>query len=388
MKITRFVGFLAIFLSAALINGCTLTAPEPSASAEAEHPHDEDELLVLDPPADYLRHLPDLGIEIIDVTDLPGIGSKLYHLLVTDGAHPFDARDKHQRKFPDVVVDAHHHYEPHAAKTDKNYNARKAANWASVTENCGKGIRIGVIDSMVQVEHPAFKDGKITYRSFHLKGQKPANSAHGTAVTSIIVGRDEWGGLLPGAEIVAANVFHMGKKGNPVGSAKSIVRAIDWMIENEVPIVNISLGGGPNALISKAIEHAAARGMILIASAGNSGPFSKKKNYPGAYSPVIAITAIDRFDRNASFASSGFYIEFAAPGVGIWTAVPGGGKAMSGTSFSAPIVTSYAAAAMKHLNLKTANDLRGYLQKYALDRGKPGRDRYTGWGIVQPPPAC
>jgi len=327
-------------------------------------------------------------LEIVDVTDLPGVGSKLYHLRITDGAHPFDARERHKNKFPDVIVDAHHHYEQHAVKVDKNYNARNAANWTFLKTNCKQGLRIGVIDGVVQVKHPAFSKTKITYRSFHLKDEKLANSGHGTAVTAVIVGRDEWGGLLPGAEIFAANVFHEGKKGKAVGSAKSIVRGIDWMIENKVPIVNISIGGGRNALIEKAIEHASSRGIILIASAGNAGPFSKKKNYPAAYPSVIAISAVDRFSRNANFASSGDYIDFAAPGVDIWTAVPGGGKAMSGTSFSTPIVTSYGAVALKFLKVKTVEDLRAHFQRYTPDNNNPDRNRYTGWGILQPPPTC
>ncbi len=194
--------------------------------------------------------------------------------------------------------------------------------------------------------------------------------------------------MLPGAEIYHANVFHRGKKGKAVGSSKSIVQAIDWMIHQKVPIVNFSIGGGRNKLIEKAIAHASATGMILVASSGNRGPFSKKKSYPGAYDQVIAVTAVDRFERSARFATAGDYIDFAAPGVDIWTAVPGGGKAMSGTSFAAPVVTAYAAAAQQRLGLNTADDIRAYFRKHTKDRGEPGRDRYTGWGLVQLPPHC
>ncbi len=80
-----------------------LLAFEAGAQTPADendpHPHHSEELLVLDPPANYLQHLPDLGLEILDVTDLPGIGSKLHHLRILDGAHPFEARDKHETGF-------------------------------------------------------------------------------------------------------------------------------------------------------------------------------------------------------------------------------------------------------------------------------------------------
>jgi len=385
------VHILSIFLVAALLASCTTAPTNPSLVTDAGHRLDGDELLVLDPPADYLRHLPDLGMEVLDVTDLPGIGSKLYHLRLTDGAHPHHGRDRHRQRFPGVIVDAHHHYEHHAAKkarVDKTYTARKAANWTSEKRSCSKGIRIGVIDGMVDVKHKAFKGTKITYRSFHLKGEKLAHSGHGTAVTSVITGRGAWAGLLPGAEIFAANVFHKNKAGKPVGSAKSIVRAIDWMHQNKVPIINLSLGGGSNILVASALGYVAKKGTVLIASAGNSGPFAKRKDYPGAYPSTIAITAVDRFNRNARFATRGKYIDFAAPGVDIWTAVPGGGKAMSGTSFSAPIFTAFAAAAMKRLGLKSPDELRAYFKKHAKDMASPGHDKYTGWGVVQVPPIC
>jgi len=378
----------AIFLLLPLLSSCAVAPDEHKETHGSTHPLDEDELLVLDPPADYLRHLADMEMEVVDVTPLSSIGSTLYHLRITDGAHPFDGRETHKRRFPDVVVDVHHHYEHHAAKVDKTYTARKAANWGSVSNSCAKGIRVGVIDGTVDVKHPAFKGTKVNYRSFHLKGQKLARSGHGTAVTSVITGRGAWAGLLPGAEIFAANVFHKGSSGKPLGSAKAIVRAIDWLVKSKVPIINLSMGGGANALIGVAMKHASSKGIILIGSAGNSGQFSRRKNYPGAYPSVMAITAVDSDNRNARFASTGKHIEFATPGVGIWSAVPGGGKAMSGTSFSAPIFTAYAAAAMKRDNLKTADDIRKYFKKHAKDTAEPGHDKYTGWGVVQVPPIC
>lgn len=398
----RALPIAAVLVLAVLVVGCETVAPDPVApdsaatgeSAEVPHPLDDDEILVLNPPADYLRHLPDMGLEVIDATDMHVLG-KLYHLRVTDGDHPHAARDEHRDKFPGVVVDAHHHFEHHAKKRkkkkrkiDKTYTPRKAANWHGAKNSCGTGLRVGVIDGVVDVKHRAFKGKKVTYRSFHLKGEKLANSGHGTAVAAIIAGRGNWAGLLPGAEIVAANVFHRGRNGKPVGSTKSIVRALDWMIHQKVPVVNMSIGGSANALISKAVDHAHATGMILIASSGNDGPFSKRKSYPGAYPTVVAITAVDRFGRSARFASKGDYIDFAAPGVDVWTAVPGGGKAMSGTSFAAPVAAAFAAAARKKHGITSSDGLRDYLRQHAKDRGKPGRDKYTGWGIVQTPPIC
>ena len=363
--------------------------PAPNAVYdESLHEVHETELLVLDPPADYLRHLPDMSLEIIDIVELSSVGDKIYHLRILDGAHPFDAREEHAERFPDVLVDAHHHYGHHATAADKSYTAVKAAQWTANKSTCGKGLKIGVIDGVVEPKHAAFKGSKITYKSFAPKNKPVANTGHGTAVAAIIGGSKAWGGILPGADIVAANVFYKTSTGGLAGSSMSIVQAIDWMVANKVPVVNMSIGGGKNVLISKAVDHAAQAGTIMIASAGNDGPFSKKKNYPSAYDHVVAVTAVNQFDRSANFASVGDYIDFAAPGVDIWTAVPGGGKAMSGTSFAAPIVTAYAAVARERLGLKTLDEIQSYFKTHAIDRGKEGHDRYTGWGILRPPPGC
>lgn len=271
---------LGVLTLAGLISGCSLTAPAPTDTVPT------------------------------DTADAP---------------HPHDTRGKHDERFADVLVDVHHHFQHHAAKADKSYTPRAAAQWTTASAACGKGLRIGIVDNLVDTTHPAFAGAKIVHRSFHLKGEQLARTSHGTAVTAIVAGSSQWHGLLPGAEIYHANVFHRGKKGKAVGSSKSIVQAIDWMIDQKVPIVNFSIGGGRNKLIEKAIAHASATGMILVASSGNRGPFSKKKSYPGAYDQVIAVTA---------------------------------------------------------------DDIRAYFRKYTKDRGEPGRDRYTGWGLVQLPPLC
>ncbi len=146
--------------------------------------------------------------------------------------------------------------------------------------------------------------------------------------------------------------------------------------------------GAFNTLIQKTIGVAHSKGILMIASAGNNGSFNKKKNYPGAYDDVIAIAASDQFGRVANFSSAGSYVEFIAPGVNIWSAVPGGGKAMSGTSFSAPIVTAYAAAIKKYKGISDLKSVREYFRKNAQDRRKADWNKYSGRGFVGIPSPC
>jgi hypothetical protein len=383
-------GSIAIF--SVLATGCTTPVPhhETFRKHHDDHLHHEGEMLVLNPSAEYLAALPELGLEVREIIDLESMQSKLYHLDITDDRHPFHTREHHEQRFPGIVADPHHHFEHHAVrrKTDKGYTARTATRWHKAGATCGKGIRIGIVDSGVDVDHQAFKGANVSHRSFKLINQKAPNAVHGTAVTAMLGGRSAWGGLLPGAEYLTANVFHRGKKGKNVGSTKAILRAVDWLLTKKVSVINLSVGGPRNKLLAEAVKHAKKQGVIMIASAGNHGPFTDKKSYPSAYKSVIAVTALDKRGRSPRFASIGDYIDFSAPGVRIWTAVPRGGKPMSGTSFAAPVITGFAAAALKYQKVKGVKGVRAYLRKHAKDRNKTGWDKYTGWGLVEMRPPC
>jgi len=388
------------FVSTVLLAGCTtepssIENPFPETHRLSQHEddfqHHDGELLVMNPPKDYEKTLPEMGLSLIDITHLDDLELKMYHLKIVNGTHPFEVRLAHKNRYPGVIVDVHHHFEQHKSnivKVDKSYTSRKAMAWGTAGTKCGEGIRMGMIDGGVDTKHPAFRKSKLTYRSFHLKGQKIGAIRHGTAVANVLVGNRKWGGLLPDAELFAANVFYLRKKGGSRASSKSIVQAISWLFRQKVDVINFSIGGSNNKLIAAAVRVAHKKGILLVASAGNNGPFTKKKSYPGAYLQTIAIAASDRFERSANFSSAGNYVEFTAPGVGIWTAVPNGGKAMSGTSFSSPIVTGIVATAMRDEGIDNLVSVRKFLRSHANDRGKKGWDKYTGWGFIDIKQPC
>ncbi len=150
----------------------------------------------------------------------------------------------------------------------------------------------------------------------------------------------------------------------------------------------MSLGGSANILIEKAVAKATEKGIIVVSSAGNNGPFNKKKNYPGAYKPVIAVAVSDGSGRVARFSSAGPYVEFTTPGVRVWSVVPGGGKAMLGTSFSSPILAGFTAALIKYKGIKELEPIRQHFRKHAKDRDKKAWDKYSGWGFVRISSPC
>jgi subtilisin family serine protease len=190
-----------------------------------------------------------------------------------------------------------------------------------------------------------------------------------------------------------ADTFFADRGGNVVTDTFSMLRALGWMQEEGVEIVNMSLAGPKDALLGMAVKEMSARGTIFVAAAGNGGP-AGAPSFPAAYEEVIAVTAVDRKGKNYPNATRGPHIDLAAPGVGIWVAFPGGREGtLTGTSFAAPYVTAVVAAMYASTQSKSSdarlNPKTSFLKKMKpFDLGPAGRDQTYGEGLVQAPETC
>ena len=241
-------------------------------------------------------------------------------------------------------------------------------------------LRIGIIDSSVDQTHAAFSQSSITTRRF-VDNETPPNF-HGTAIASIIASNDPSAlGLAPRAELFAAEVFDQTAEQGEFASTVSLIKALNWLVTQEVSVVNISLAGPPNQLLETALARVRERGVLAIAAAGNGGPMAQPM-YPAAYPQVVAVTATDRRGRAFRLANRGEYVDIAAPGVNVRHALAGGGYASSsGTSYAVPFVT-VAAARLLHSNSEPTEMLDA-LYAGTLDIGAPGRDKIYGYGQLQ-----
>jgi subtilisin family serine protease len=116
-----------------------------------------------------------------------------------------------------------------------------------------------MIDSQVDVAHPALAGASIESRSFVSRTAR-IPEFHGTAIASIIAANDgDYQGLLPDAKLYAAAVFEEDEERGEIASTVSLLRALDWLISTEVDVVNISLAGPPNRLLETALKRAAER---------------------------------------------------------------------------------------------------------------------------------
>jgi subtilisin family serine protease len=97
-------------------------------------------------------------------------------------------------------------------------------------------------------------------------------------------------GVAPEADLYAVRVFGC------AGSTDVVVDAIDWAINNDMDVINMSLGssfGDPNSADALAAEHATKAGVVVVASAGNSGPGPYLAGSPASGDGVISVAAVD-----------------------------------------------------------------------------------------------
>jgi subtilisin family serine protease len=248
------------------------------------------------------------------------------------------------------------------------------------TDLSGLTLRIGIIDSSIDRRHNAFANASITTQRF-VDNDSPPN-AHGTAIASIIASNDPQAlGLAPSAQIYAAEVFDHNEQQGEFASTVSLIKALSWLMTQDVSVINISLAGPSNRLLETALTRVREKGVLAIAAAGNGGPMAQPM-YPAAYPEVVAVTATDDRGRAFRLANRGEYVDIAAPGVNIRHAQAGGGfAASSGTSYAVPFVT-VAAARLLQSTAEPAQMLDA-LYASARDIGAPGRDQIYGYGQLQ-----
>ncbi|MEO3429933.1 S8 family serine peptidase [Pelagibius sp. CAU 1746] len=372
-------------------------APPPGQSAAADPDIVPDEVLAItaslaDATA-LAQQLTTLGYAVRSLQELPALGFALLRLGVPGGQDVPAALDALRQTFPATLFDANTLYEPDAASqaggAPRHY-AKALIGWPGEERTCETSVDVGLIDTAIDTGHEALTDRQVTARSFIAGGVPPAPPDHGTAVAAIIVGApgSNSSGLLPAARLFAAAIFSLRDDNRIVGTTDAIARSVDWLGQQGVRVVNLSLSGPGNQVMRLTVERAHQSGMILIAAAGNEGP-NAAPVFPAGYAPVVAVTAVDAALQPYTEANRGDYIDLAAPGVDVWSARGGrGGRYNSGTSFAAPFVAAAAALSLAKAPDASPQTIRQGLHQSARDLGTPGRDSTFGWGLLQPAGGC
>jgi subtilisin family serine protease len=333
--------------------------------------------------ANLIAALPGLGAKPLRVSNLPALGQSV--LVIDPGGRL--RGDKLQREVaalaPSVVV-ARHGLFRFAGSAPRLYAPAMLGVAAPNTCKLGSAVRIGLIDGPVDAGHPALRTARIVQTSALGVGETPSDITHGTAIAALMVGQDSTGvlsGFAQGARLFAVTAFAREREDEST-SVERIAAALDWLVANDVQVINMSFAGPQNAVLDRLLEATAAKGIVLVAAAGNDG--KDLASYPAASEAVMAVTAVDASSRLYRAANYGPHIEFAAPGVDLYVARGADGGYVSGTSYAAPIISAFAARLLAQ-GIRDSEGIRSALRSLSHDLGDAGRDPRFGWGLVRAP---
>lgn len=286
----------------------------------------------------------------------------------------------------------------------------------------GAGVRVGGLDTGVDISHPDLagkminnSPGDPTYpggwAEFDgdgniISGSVPHDSdQHGTHTTGTMIGGSASGyavGCAPGANLIHGLVIPGGS-----GSFVQVAAGMEWIIDPDgnpatddgAQVVNMSLGAtGTYPAMIAPTDNMVAADVFPSFSIGNSGPGSNTTGSPGNVPSAFGVGATDSGDAIASFSSRGPvtwndppYVgtwikpDISAPGVSIYSTVPGGGwewNGWSGTSMAAPHIAGTVALMRQANPAINVDTIKLLLSQTALDLGNPGMDNDFGAGRV------
>lgn len=202
----------------------------------------------------------------------------------------------------------------------------------------GAGVRVYVIDSGIQTNHPDFGGrAAVAFDAFGGNGQDCYG--HGTHVAGTIGGTKY--GVAKWVALRSVRVLDCTGK----GSWAAILAGINWVARYHVKpaVANMSLGGGYSLSVNTAVTNMINQGVFTAVAAGNSNQNACNFS-PASAAGTLTVAASDRTDVKASFSNYGGCVDVYAPGVAITsTWLYGGSKALDGTSMATPHVAGLAA---------------------------------------------
>lgn len=278
------------------------------------------------------------------------------------------------------------------AATFAEFPARQAVGWGERAmrldqippDHRGTGTKVAIIDSGAAARHPDLTrvrtGSDLTADPADPRTWSTDVIAHGSHCAGIIAGADDTTGIrgfAPDAEVHALKIF-------PGGRFSSLLDALDYCVEQDIDVVNMSLGSGEaSQLVLQKLAQLKQQGIACIVAAGNSGDAVQ---FPGSSPDVLTVAAIGKINEfpessfhsqqvwapnggtppttqdgyfSAKFTCHGPEVDVCAPGVAILSSVPEKGfAAWDGTSMAAPHITGLAALVLAHHPDFTQPELR------------------------------
>jgi thermitase len=300
----------------------------------------------------------DIGVQMVSVPS-EGAGNALGRLKKTPGVEFAE---------PDATVEAAD------VPNDPSYPSQWAlakidAPDAWTTDHGSSSVVVAVVDTGVSLSHPDLASKIVGSVNFSSSATADDVNGHGSHVAGIIAAATNNGvgvaGLGWNTDLL--DVKALDDSGS--GLYSNVINGITWAADHGADVINLSLGGTMDSpALESAVDYAWSKGAVVVAAAGNSA--SSAPFYPAYYPNAIAVAATTDLDKLASFSDYGDWVDVAAPGISIYSTVPGGYQYMSGTSMAAPYVSGL--AALLFAEGLTNDQVRSRIQSTADNIGVAG----------------
>ncbi|MET8028721.1 S8 family peptidase [Streptomyces avermitilis] len=286
------------------------------------------------------------------------------------------------------------------ASDEQNWTWGLQAIRANMSSLTGRGVKIAVLDTGVDTDHPDLA-GRIDETVSFVPGETVEDGhGHGTHCIGTAAGpaSPQQGpryGVACEARILAAKVLD---NASGSGTDGQILAAMAWAVAHGARVISMSLGARvrPGELFPQTYEQLAQRalqrGTVIVAAAGNESnrpqsikPVGRPANCPS----ILAVGSLDKALTTSFFSCGGINgqggeVNIAAPGRDVRSAAPGGGyKSMSGTSMATPHVAGVLALLAQATPNASAADLKASLLSSAFPLAQPVTD--VGSGLLQAP---
>ena len=275
------------------------------------------------------------GLALLREWPMPAVGLDCYVLAVPDGRTADDVAGALSREPGVDWAQAMNTFRP-LGHDDPLFTLQPAAAAWRLDElhrtATGRDVRIAVIDSGVQLDHPDLA-GQVA-SSANLVADRPyAGELHGTAVAGVIAARADNGvgiaGVAPGARVLALRACAERSAADTSCSTVGVALALSAAIERDAQVINLSLGGPPDRLVRRLIDAALARRIAVVAAVDRA---AERGGFPASVDGVVAAS-----DEPAASAPRGTLV---APGRDVPTTLPPARWAtVSGASYAAAHVS-------------------------------------------------
>lgn len=226
-------------------------------------------------------------------------------------------------------------------------------------ENDGDDIRIYIVDTGLRTTHNEFEGRAVKGYDFAYNDPDPNDRhGHGTHVASSATGKNV--GVATGAIPVGVKVL----SDSGSGSYSNVIKGVEWSVKNALDngycgIISMSLGGGKNTILNKAVDKAVEQGVHVVVAAGNDYGDACRKS-PASAEKAITVGSTTISDSRSSFSNYGSCVDIYGPGssiYGAWVNSDSSYRTISGTSMATPHVSGALAVYLKKYGCKADTNI-------------------------------